>query len=109
MTPTSMMPFLIVEVTSPPARYAPANSNTHATITAWPNVNALEPTDVPIALATSLAPIPQAIKKPTTQPMIIKSCPYSAIISIFPLSILRLIEPTNGPLFVKYRQENRFY
>ena len=61
------MPFLIVEVTSPPARKAPRNSNTAAIITACLRVKALLPTDVPIALATSLAPIPQAAKKPNTQ------------------------------------------
>jgi hypothetical protein len=33
------------------------------------NVIALLPTDVPIALATSLAPIPKAIKKPAKAAM----------------------------------------
>ena len=61
------MPFLIVEVTSPPARKAPRNSNIAAMITACFRVRALLPTDVPIALATSLAPIPHAAKKPNTQ------------------------------------------
>ena len=58
------MPFLIVEVTSPPAKYAPKNSNIAAIITACLRVIALLPTEVPIALATSFAPIPNAIKKP---------------------------------------------
>ena len=61
------MPFLIVEVTSPPARKAPRNSNIAAMITACLRVRALLPTDVPIALATSLAPIPHAVKKPNAQ------------------------------------------
>ena len=61
------MPFLIVEVTSPPARKAPRNSNTAAIITACFKVRALLPTEVPIAFATSLAPIPHAAKKPNIQ------------------------------------------
>ena len=60
----STIPFLIVEVTSPPAKYAPKNSNIAAIITACLRVIALLPTEVPIALATSFAPIPNAIKKP---------------------------------------------
>ena len=36
------------------------------------SVSALAPTDVHIAFATSLAPMPQAIKKPKTQPEISK-------------------------------------
>ena len=60
----STIPFLIVEVTSPPARYAPRNSKIAAINIACLNVIALLPTDVPIALATSLAPIPNAMKNP---------------------------------------------
>ena len=44
----SMMPLRIVEVTSPPARNAPRNSNTPAIRMATPTVMAPEPTDVPI-------------------------------------------------------------
>ena len=54
----SIIPLRIVDVTSPPARYAPANSNTIAMMIACLIVSAFEPTDVPIALATSFAPIP---------------------------------------------------
>ena len=61
----SIIPLRMVEVTSPPAKYAPANSKIMAITIACFIVNALEPTDVPIALATSFAPIPQAIMKPT--------------------------------------------
>ena len=64
------MPFLIVEVTSPPARKAPRNSNIAAIITACLRVRALLPTEVPIAFATSLAPIPHAAKKPNTQAIV---------------------------------------
>ena len=58
---TERMPLRTVSVTASPAKNAPANSNTAATITACFNVNAREPTEVPIALATSLAPMFQAI------------------------------------------------
>ena len=58
------IPFLIVEVTSPPAKYAPRNSKIAAIKIACLKVMALLPTDVPIALATSLAPMPNAIKNP---------------------------------------------
>ena len=51
------IPFLTVSVTASPAKKAPQNSNTAAIITACLNVKALEPTEVPIALATSLAPM----------------------------------------------------
>jgi hypothetical protein len=54
----------IVDVTSPPARNAPKNSKIEARITALVIVNALLPTEVPIAFATSLAPIPHAMKSP---------------------------------------------
>ena len=36
-------------------------------------VNALAPTEVPMALATSLAPMPHAIKNPKIQPKISKN------------------------------------
>src|SRR3990170_4978612 len=70
------MPWRIVAVTSPPARNAPANSNTAAMTIACLIVTAPEPTDVPIAFATSFAPIPQAMNKPNRQarPMNISSC-----------------------------------
>ena len=58
------MPFRIVDVTSPPAKKAPRNSNTAAIKIACLIVSALAPTDVPMELATSLAPIPKAIKNP---------------------------------------------
>ena len=57
----SMMPLRIVDVTSPPARNAPRNSNTPAITMATPTVMAPEPTDVPIEFATSFAPIAQAM------------------------------------------------
>ena len=60
----STIPFRIVDVTSPPAKKAPRNSKMAAIITACLSVRALEPTDVPMALATSFAPMPHAIKKP---------------------------------------------
>ena len=71
------MPLRIVAVTSPPAKYAPANSKIMAIIMACFKVMAPEPTEVPIALATSLAPTPQAIKTPNIMANISKICPYS--------------------------------
>ena len=59
-------PPLMVWVTSPPASQAPRNSKMPAMMTACQMVTAPEPTDVPMALATSLAPMPQAMKKPKT-------------------------------------------
>ena len=76
------MPLRMVEVTSPPASQAPANSKIMAIIMACLIVMALEPTEVPIALATSLAPIPQAIKKPNKQARSKKLLPCSRIIDI---------------------------
>jgi len=67
MADASTMPLLIVSVTWPPARYAPQNSKTIATTIACLMVSAREPTEVPMALATSLAPTPQAMKKPNMQ------------------------------------------
>src|SRR5690606_18529531 len=75
----STMPLRMVAVTSPPARYAPRNSNIMAITIACRMVKAREPTEVPMALATSLAPIPQAINTPKTQARISKMWPYSAI------------------------------
>ena len=60
----STIPFLIVDVTSPPARKAPRNSKIAAIIIACLIVMALLPTEVPIELATSFAPMPNAMKKP---------------------------------------------
>ena len=54
---TSKIPFLTVSVTASPAKKAPANSKIAAIITACFNVSAREPTEVPIAFATSFAPI----------------------------------------------------
>ena len=53
----SMIPFLIVLTTSPPATSAPAASKMTAITIAPVSVNALEPTAGPTLLATSLAPI----------------------------------------------------
>src|SRR5690606_17082119 len=41
-------------------------------------VRAREPTEVPMALATSLAPTPQAMKKPNRQARPIRTGPYAA-------------------------------
>ena len=49
---------LIVVVTSAPAKYAPRNSKIAAITKACVRVRALLPTEVPIAFATSFAPIP---------------------------------------------------
>lgn len=56
-----MIPFCIVLVTCVPISRAPENSSTAAVSTAWRMVRAPEPTEVPIALATSLAPMFQAM------------------------------------------------
>jgi hypothetical protein len=50
----------------PPASTAPANSNTAAMITACRKLIALAPVEVAMALATSLAPIAQAMYRPKT-------------------------------------------
>ena len=71
-----MMPLRTVSVTSPPASAAPANSNTIAMRTACLMVIARAPTEVPMALATSLAPTPQAMKKPKITAMARKIVPY---------------------------------
>ena len=71
----SSMPLRIVAVTSPPARIAPENSKITAIIIACLIVTAPEPTDVPIALATSFAPIPQAMNTPKTIAIIINTLP----------------------------------
>ena len=54
-------PFRTVSVTASPAKKAPRNSKTAAMIIALRNVRALLPTLVPIAFATSLAPMFQAM------------------------------------------------
>ena len=52
-----MMPFWIVDTTSPPAISAPAASNTAAIINAPTIETAFDPTAGPRLLATSLAPM----------------------------------------------------
>ncbi len=59
-----MMPFWMVETTSPPAISAPAASNTAAMISAPTIDSAFEPTAGPTLLATSLAPMFIAMKPP---------------------------------------------
>src|SRR5690606_35494901 len=63
-TSWSTMPLRMVSVTWPPTKNAPANSNTAARPTAAPMVSALLPTEVPKALATSFAPMFQAMYAP---------------------------------------------
>jgi len=72
----SIIPLLMVSVTSPPAKYAPAASKIIAIIIACLGVMVPEPTDVPIAFETSLAPTPKAMKKPKTAVIIINNEPY---------------------------------
>jgi hypothetical protein len=55
------MPLRTVSVTWPPARMAPPNSKMPAIRTAPPIVIAPEPRLVPMALATSFAPMAQAM------------------------------------------------
>ena len=55
------MPLEIVDTTSPPANIAPALSHKAAITNAPPIVRALDPTAGPTLLATSLAPIFNAI------------------------------------------------
>jgi hypothetical protein len=57
----SMIPLRMVEVTWPPAIAAPANSKMPAMMIAVVTVMAPDPTDVPMTLATSLAPMPQVM------------------------------------------------
>ena len=86
----STIPFLIVEVTSPPAKYAPRNSKTAAIKIACLKVIALLPTEVPMALATSLAPIPKAMKKPAKAAIIsskVGSINKLSIINIYPIRL----------------------
>ena len=71
----SMIPLRIVSVTCPPASAAPANSNTAAMRIAVLTVIAPEPTDVPMTLATSLAPIPQVMYNPNMTAIPINSVP----------------------------------
>ena len=56
-----MMPFRMVLVTFPPAIKAPENSKIAAMIIACLILIAPDPTEVPSALATSFAPIPQVM------------------------------------------------
>tara|TARA_R110000787_G_scaffold21174_6_gene62780 strand:+ start:763 stop:978 length:216 start_codon:yes stop_codon:yes gene_type:complete len=70
-----MIPLRMVSVTLPPATAAPANSKIAATIIAVRTEMAPEPTDVPSALATSLAPIPHVIKRPNITARIISVWP----------------------------------
>src|SRR5690554_1672642 len=62
----SIIPFLIVETTSPPAIIAPEASKTAASSTAAPSDSAPEPTAGPTLFATSLAPILIAMYPPIT-------------------------------------------
>src|SRR5690606_25771661 len=73
----STMQFLMVSVTCPPARKAQKNWKTIAIRMACLMVSAREPTDVPMALATSLAPTSQAMKKPNAQASTRSTKPYS--------------------------------
>ena len=57
----SMMPLRIVLVTVPPTSMAPPNSKIAATMMARLIVSAPEPTEVPMAFATSFAPMFQAM------------------------------------------------
>ena len=57
----SMIPFEMVDTTSPPASRAPALSQMAAMMIAPPMLSALAPTAGPILLATSLAPMFTAI------------------------------------------------
>ena len=57
----AIMPLAMVETTSPPAINAPADSKTTAIAMAPPIVSALAPTAGPILLATSFAPMFNAI------------------------------------------------
>ena len=72
---TETMLLRTVDVTSPPAIMAPANSNTPAITNATVMVIAPEPTAGPIALATSLAPMPHVIKSPNINARAISTGP----------------------------------
>ena len=65
-----IMPFLIVSVTRAPMATAPMNSVAAASIPACHMVNVLAATDVAYALATSLAPLPKALK---TKAMVVRA------------------------------------
>jgi hypothetical protein len=54
-------------------------------------VMAPDPTEVPIAFATSLAPTPHAIKKAKQQAMTNSKKPYCEIISIAKLVFVKLV------------------
>eukprot|EP00962_Isochrysis_galbana_P053631 scaffold25066_cov106-Isochrysis_galbana.AAC.1 len=62
------MPLRMVSATLLPARTAPANSKMTARAHACLMVSALEPTEVAYALATSLAPMPNAAKMAAMAP-----------------------------------------
>merc|ERR1719206_219312 len=64
----STMPLRTVEVTVPPSPTAPTNSKMPAITVACLRLMARAPTEVEKALATSLAPMPQAIAKQTKPP-----------------------------------------
>lgn len=57
----SIMPLLTVSVTLGPISTAPANSRMPARMIALSSVSAPDPTDVPMAFATSFAPMPHAM------------------------------------------------
>ena len=61
---------------------APANSKIAAIMIAVLIVMAPDPTDVPMALATSLAPMPQVMKTPKTIANTMKIVPNSAIMEL---------------------------
>ena len=58
---TVRIPLRTVLVTASPAKKAPANSKIAAIMTACLRVSARDPTEVPIAFATSFAPMFQAM------------------------------------------------
>jgi hypothetical protein len=60
----------MVRLTLAPSRNAPRNSNTDAIMIAWTRRKLLDPTEVPNALATSLAPRPYAAPKAKMPPAI---------------------------------------
>ena len=65
---TSTMPLRIVSVTAPDMSTAPPTLQTAASTSAWRSVTTPAPTDVPKALATSLAPMAMAMRKHATNP-----------------------------------------
>ena len=71
----------MVFVTLPLARTAPKASKIAAIIIAVLIDRIPEPTEIPIAFATSLAPIAHAIKKPITEATAIITIPFSSILT----------------------------